>query len=316
MNTRASPLGLRLTRGQVIGGSLAGLLLAAALATAMHYAPPLLAGPALTQLVISGQLEHVQPQAVQNAVRAALGSGFFSTQVGKVQRAVAALPWVASASVRRSWPHTLYVDITEEQPLVRWNGDGLMDAQGRVFVHSDDAAWNSLPILNGPQGSEQDVLAEYHSFEALLAGRSLVLRQLTVDARGDASLQLANGLEVRLGRDNAELRLERFISVALPTLTSQLANIAYVDMRYPNGFAVGYCGSAGGAAATANAKQGSRAGGTTMDGSQGCGASCIAASQPAGADGKRHALDGAAGQVTMDGSRGNCAATTEVRPNG
>lgn len=307
MNTRVSHFGLRVTRGQVIGGSLAGLLLAAVLATAVHYAPPVLAGPALTQLVISGQLEHVPPQAVQSAVRAALGSGFFTTQVDKVQSAVAALPWVASASVRRSWPHSLYVDITEQQPLVRWNGDGLMDAQGRVFVHSGDAAWNTLPILNGPEGSEQDVLAEYRSYEALLASRSLGLRQLTVDARGDASLQLASGLEVRLGRENAELRLERFISVALPTLTSQLADVAYVDMRYTNGFAVGYmstCRWQVGADGKRRARD-AAAGRPTMDGSQGCNAPCVSASQAS-----------AAGQRATDGSQGTCAATTEVRPNG
>ncbi|MDE2461473.1 MAG: cell division protein FtsQ/DivIB [Gammaproteobacteria bacterium] len=304
MNTRVSHLGLRVTRGQVIGGSLAGLLVAALLATAVHYAPPLLAGPALTQLVISGQLEHVQPQAVQSAVRAALGSGFFSTQVDKVQSAVAALPWVASVSVRRSWPHTVYVDITEEQPLVRWNGDGLMDAQGRVFVHSGAAAWNKLPILNGSEGSEQDVLAEYRSFEALLAPRSLELRQLTVDARGDASLQLANGLEVRLGRDNAELRLERFISVALPMLTSQLANVVYVDMRYTNGFAVGWSRMISATCQWHVVPSKRRhmdvaAGRPAMDGSRDCTSTCAAADQRA-----------------KDGSQGTCAATTEVRPNG
>ena len=240
MNTRISRIGLHVTRGQVIGASLLGLLLAAGIASAGHYARPLLAGPALTQLVITRRLEHVPPQAVQDAVRSALGSGFFTTHVDAVRSAVAALPWVASVAVRRSWPHTLYVEVTEEQPVVRWNGNGLMDAGGRVFVHSDDSAWARLPVLNGPDGSEADLLAEYHTFAALLAPHALVLRQLTVDARGDASLQLGNGLEVRLGRENAELRLERFVSVALPTLAAQLPGVAYVDMRYTNGFAVGF----------------------------------------------------------------------------
>lgn len=282
MNARISRLGLHLTRGQVISGSLLGLLLMAAAGGAVHYMTPLLAGPALTQLVITGTLEHVQPQAVQSAVRSALGSGFFTTHVDKVRDAVAALPWVASASVRRSWPHTLYVDITEEQPAVRWNGDGLMDAQGRVFVHSDDAAWAKLPVLNGPEGSEQGVLAEYRTFITLLALHSLVLRQLTVDARGDTSLQLADGLEVRLGRENVELRLERFVSVALPTLANQLKNVAYVDMRYPNGFAV---------------------------------APMPTCRWPVGVDGKRHPLDTAAGQPLTDSSQ-PCALGNKVKPNG
>ena len=299
MNTRISRIGLHVTRGQVIGGGLLGLLLAAGIASTVHYASPLLAGPALTQLVITGRLEHVPPLAVQGAVRSALGSGFFTTHVDAVRTAVAALPWVASAAVRRSWPHTLFVEVTEEQPVVRWNGSGLMDAGGRVFVHSDDAAWAQLPVLNGPQGSEADLLAEYRTFVALLAPHALVLRQLSVDARGDANLRLDNGLEVRLGRENAELRLERFVSVALPTLASQLPNVAYVDMRYTNGFAVGFCGSAGGTPATTNARQERRAGAAAMDGSQVCSPPCVAA-----------------GLGSSGGSPGTCATTNEVRPNG
>lgn len=348
MNTRISRIGLHVTRGQVIGASLLGLLLAAGIASAGHYARPLLAGPALTQLVITRRLEHVPPQAVQDAVRSALGSGFFTTHVDAVRSAVAALPWVASVAVRRSWPHTLYVEVTEEQPVVRWNGNGLMDAGGRVFVHSDDSAWARLPVLNGPDGSEADLLAEYRTFAALLAPHALVLRQLTVDARGDASLQLGNGLEVRLGRENAELRLERFVSVALPTLAAQLPGVAYVDMRYTNGFAVGF-------SPTCQWHVGHRerramdgaAGQRTTDGSQACNAPCVAATQPiaVGADGKRRgrgekqsferaAKDGSTGLITMDGSQscsapcaavgpgsmggspGTCATTNEVRPNG
>jgi cell division protein FtsQ len=305
MNARLSRIGLNLTRGQVIGGGLLVLLLAAASVPAVHYTPPLLAGPALTQLVVTGKLVHVQPQAVQQAVRTALGSGFFTTHVESVRAAVAALPWVASVSVRRSWPHTLYVDITEEQPVVRWNGDGLMDAEGRVFVHTSDSTWAKLPVLNGPEGSEQDVLAEYRTFAALLAPRSLSMRQLSVNERGDTDLQLDDGLEVRLGRDNAELRLERFVSVALPTLGAQLANVAYVDMRYTNGFAVGYlppCRWHGGGSERRGRGEKHNFERAAMPGSPG---------PLAQQDAER---SGAAGNRTLEGSA-PCTPDTEAQPN-
>ncbi len=206
---------------------------------AVNYAKPLLAGPALTVLVIPGRLEHVQPQAVRAAVLPALGSGFFTTDVETVQTAVQAVPWVASAAVRRSWPHTLYIDISEEVPVARWNGEGLMDAQGKVFVRSGGNAWPKLPLLMGSEGSGLDVLAQFNTFASVLTPRGLAILRLTVDARGDATLELSDGIEVRLGRQDAEPRLERFAAVALPTLSEKLASVAYVDMRYTNGFAVG-----------------------------------------------------------------------------
>jgi cell division protein FtsQ len=63
---------------------------------------------------------------------------------------------------------------------------------------------------------------------------------LSVDARGAATVELDNGIEVRLGREDATERLARFSALALPALAAKLATVAYVDMRYTNGFAVGW----------------------------------------------------------------------------
>jgi len=250
------------------------IMLLAVILWTRYFSRPLFSGPALTELVIPGPLVHVQPQAVQAAVLPALGKGFFSTNVSQIQAAVRAVPWVSSAAVRRSWPHTLYIDITEEVPVARWNGTGLMDAQGRVFVHSMNGAWAKLPRLSGPEGSEQDVLAEFNAFTSLLTTRGLTLQQLTVDARGDSTLELNDGIEVRLGRADAEARLKRFATVALPTLSEKLAAVAYVDMRYTNGFAVGWASPGISPACQRHAGPGERpptdgwAGGRARDGSQ------------------------------------------------
>ncbi|MGA9852165.1 MAG: cell division protein FtsQ/DivIB [Gammaproteobacteria bacterium] len=267
------------------------IVLVVVIALAVHYAKPLLAGPALTELVVSGGSQHVQPPAIRSAVLSALGTGFFTTDVETVRTAVQAVPWVASAAVRRSWPHTLYIDIAEEVPVARWNGDGLMDAQGRVFVDSRDSVWSKLPMLSGPEGDEPDVLAQFNTFSSLLIPRGLSILQLTVDARGDSTLELNDGIEVRLGREESEPRLERFATVVLPTLSEKLATVAYVDMRYTNGFAVGWA-------------------------SPGVSPACPGHVGPD----ERPATDARAGLFTRDGSQKSCTApadghSNEVGPN-
>jgi len=203
-------------------------------------ARPLLAGPKLTTLTLSGRLVHVDPAAVQRAVIPRLGSGFFDTPVDGISAAVQALPWVASVSVRREWPHTLHIDVVEEMPVARWNGDGLMDAQGRVFAHMADKSYATLPMLSGRDDSGPDVLAQYDTLAGMLQPRGLAIAALSVDARGAATVELDDGIEVRLGREDAEQRLARFSAIALPALSAKLAAVAYVDMRYTNGFAVGW----------------------------------------------------------------------------
>jgi cell division protein FtsQ len=224
----------------VVLGAAGSLLLVTALALALWLAAPLFAGPALTRLTVSGRLQHVDPASVRAAVAPSVGTGFFNTRVDSVSAAVKQLPWVADADVRREWPHTLHVEITEETPVARWNGDGLMDTQGRVFVHVQSNAYAALPLLTGREGDEQDVLAEFNTLANLVASRGLVIAELNVDARGAATVLLNDGIEVRLGREDAAARLARFTAMALPALGARLPAVAYVDMRYTNGFAVGW----------------------------------------------------------------------------
>ncbi|MGH8372664.1 MAG: cell division protein FtsQ/DivIB [Gammaproteobacteria bacterium] len=225
------------------------LILTTLIGVALRFATPVLDGPALTALVVQGELRHVSPATVRTAVLPVVaGKGFFRVDMQTAQATIQSLPWVATATVRRSWPHTLYISLVEEVPVARWNGDGLVDAQGKVFMHGDVSAYLTLPLLSGPEGGAQDVLADYNSFAALITARGLRITRLTVDARGAADLLLSDGIEVRLGREAAQQRLERFGAVALPALGAQLTSVAYVDMRYTNGFAVGWVNATNSAA--------------------------------------------------------------------
>lgn len=300
MSRTGSCLKNAVRRRVLLAAGSVSIVLALLIALTVLYARPLIAGPALTQLVITGKLEHVSPQVVRAVVRPVLGSGFFTSDMSAVRAAVDVLPWVQTASVRRGWPHTLYIEINEETPAARWNGTGLMDARGRVFTHSGGQSWVQLPQLSGPDGSAATVLTEYHTFGALLAPKGLAIRKLDVDARGAATLELSDGIRVRLGRQQAEVRLERFAAVALQVLASQITRVAYVDMRYTNGFAVGYmptCQWPVGADSKRRAMEGA-AGQSTMDGSQSCATACVAAGQP-----------------VVTASQAQCATGSEAKPN-
>ena len=57
-------------------------------------------------------------------------------------------------------------------------------------------------------------------------------------ARG--SSRSATASRVRLGRQDVAARLERFIAIASPVVAARAAEISYVDLRYSNGFSVGW----------------------------------------------------------------------------
>ena len=92
-----------------------------------------------------------------------------------------------------------------------------------------------LPLLEGPDGTEGLVAQLYMEAQGRLLEAGLRLNGVRLDERGSWELELTDGIEVRLGRQEVETRLERFLALASPMVAKRLAEIRYVDMRYTNG---------------------------------------------------------------------------------
>jgi cell division protein FtsQ len=55
-------------------------------------------------------------------------------------------------------------------------------------------------------------------------------------------MTLQNGIQVRLGRRDVPGRTELFLNVVADIITSRAKDIDYVDLRYSNGFTIGWNG--------------------------------------------------------------------------
>ena len=144
-------------------------------------------------------------------------------------------------SVSRHWPDGVVVRITEHRPVALWGEDGVLAEDGRVFRPGAEARPQGLVRLDGPEASAEWVQAQYRALADILSASDVEIARLTLDARGSWTATLADGLELRLGRDGTEARLRRFVEYALGRAEARraLANAGYVDLRYSDGFAVG-----------------------------------------------------------------------------
>ena len=64
-------------------------------------------------------------------------------------------------------------------------------------------------------------------------------------------MQLQGGQRIRIGRSDVEQRLDRFFHLAAPLLRNEFDRVSHVDMRYTNGFSVGWHPLVSGAPAAA-----------------------------------------------------------------
>jgi cell division protein FtsQ len=191
-------------------------------------------------LVVEGTFQRVTPLQIEAAVMNGLKAGFVSVDLGELRQRVKAIDWVDRVNVGRSWPDTLIVRITEHQAAARWGDNGLLNVRGELFTEQAQHQFPELPRLAGPRGSEREVARRYLAVRGKLAEANLTLQSLSMDERGAWLLVLGSGQEIRLGRREIDERLYRFFAVVAPTLANDMKRVQYVDLRYTNGFAVGW----------------------------------------------------------------------------
>jgi len=195
-------------------------------------------------VAVSGRFQRVAPVDVERVVKTEVhGAGLLSVDLAAVRRAIHTLAWVDGVSVQRAWPRGLDVLVLEQSAAARWGERGLLNTRGELFDSDERHIPPELAQLSGPAGKESLVAQRYLAAEGRLLQAGLRLTAIRLDARGAWELDLANGVTVRLGRRQVDERFEKFMNSALKLVTQRGEDIAYVDMRYTNGFAIGWRGN-------------------------------------------------------------------------
>lgn len=198
----------------------------------------------IERVEVAGRFQRVSPMEVERAVKLkARGAGMVSLNLEAVRSAIDALPWVDRVSVERSWPRGLRVVVVEQVPAARWGENGLLNTRGELFASEAKHVPLELPQLSGPEGSENVVAQRYLAAQGRLVEAGMRLTALRLDARGAWEFDLDNGVTVRLGRKQVDERFETFMATALKVVARKATDIAYVDLRYSNGFAIGWRGA-------------------------------------------------------------------------
>lgn len=199
----------------------------------------------LSRLVVTGETHYTTNDDIRQAILSLGEPGTFMSQdVNVIQQQIERLPWIKQVSVRKQWPDELKIHLVEYVPVARWNDLHMVDAEGKSFsIPANRIGKDKLPMLYGPEGSEQEVLEGYHQMRDLLAASKFTLKAAAMTARRSWQLTLSDDIRIELGRDDAARRIKRFIEL-YPVLQqqaqSQNKRISYVDLRYDSGAAVGW----------------------------------------------------------------------------
>ena len=213
-------------------GVVAGLALLAACAGALYWLLLPERFP-VSAVEVKGNLRNTTRAEIEKALPRAAGN-FFAVDLAQMRGAVERLPWVRRVAVRRVWPARVEIFVEEHVALARWGDDSLVNTHGERFQAKTQ---DSLPWFVAPVGTSAEVTRRYRRFAEIVAPLGTGVERIVLTQRHAWQVRLGNGMHVMLGRDAdlAEARLRRFVEV-YPAV--QKTRHEYVDLRYPNGFAL------------------------------------------------------------------------------
>lgn len=198
---------------------------------------------------VLGTLDFTDRAVLQSKVEGFTGQGFYTLDIEALRSAVESMPWVAEARIAREWPGRVKVTVEEHEPAARWNDDGLVSKSLELFrppqLSRDDiryAEWQgvfaTLPELRGDDGRHSAVLDDFRRYSEALDALGLQVSGLVEDARLSQTVEVDGNVTLRLGYEDHERRLGRFVDV-YPRLAESLATDPVTfDMRYSDGFSL------------------------------------------------------------------------------
>ena len=189
----------------------------------------------IREVKVDGQLAHVNREQIKLIVAKHLKGNFFTLNLEKTRDAFEKLPWARNVSVRRRWPDKLDVVIEEHQALARWGNIALVNTHGELFQAAADV---ELPVFYGPGDGVMEVTTNYGAYSQVMNQANIKIAQVSLSPRRAWEIKTDKGLVIALGREEMQTRLSKFARAYQSTLSQLNVNVAYADLRYPNGFAV------------------------------------------------------------------------------
>ncbi|HTR86890.1 MAG TPA: FtsQ-type POTRA domain-containing protein [Reyranella sp.] len=188
----------------------------------------------LTDVTLKGR-EYVSREAVLAALNVKVGDSLLGVDLQATRKRLEAIDWVASATVERRLPDTLYVTLVERRAVAIWqNGDQytLIDRDGRTVGASRMPPGADKLLLLGGTGAPEHV----GDLLLLLAYEPKITKQLRAAVwvgQRRWNLILKNDVQIMLPEGDAVAALQRLAKLdASYKLLSR--EFGVVDLRLPD----------------------------------------------------------------------------------
>ncbi len=195
---------------------------------------------------IDGDVTRNSVATIRANATSRLAGNYFTLDLGAARAAFEAVPWVRHAVVSRVFPDRLAVRLEEHRAAAFWStesgDDKLVNSHGEVFeANPGDVEDETLPTLQGPDGSSARLLGLWQRLQPLVAPLPARIEGLVLSGRGSLRAELDSGARIELGRgsdDEIVERARRFAGTLPQVVAQHQRPLVYADLRHNGGYAV------------------------------------------------------------------------------
>ncbi len=196
----------------------------------------------ISTIKIVANYQYITREQLETVLAQYTNDSFILLPVGRLKNDLNALDWADRVAIERVWPDILKIILVEKKPIAVWN-KVLMTEDGQL-LHVDLADLtkkmldDSLPQLSGPEQQRLEVLQNFQKFSKLLGSYGLQAVSLKLRDNQAWELDLANGVQLRLGKRDLDKRILRFCKAYSHIFADRMEQLSSVDLRYTHGMAV------------------------------------------------------------------------------
>ncbi len=194
------------------------------------------------------RLRRVSREEILSLAGARLGDSMLKLDLKRIGGNLGKNPWFEDIKVRRRFPGTLTIDVTEREPAAVVNMGYLfyVDTKGNIFKPMTSGDKLDYPIVTGVEAEDvnRDPVATRETMRTALGILGLLrngtafkledISEIHVDKGYGFTLFTAmGGIPVKLGDGAYAEKLER-LSRIYRGLSAQIASLEYIDLNYPD----------------------------------------------------------------------------------
>lgn len=182
---------------------------------------------------------HLDPNLVRQTVMKHVNNGFFDLDINTLKNQLVNLPWVYSVAIKKEWPNSLAINLSEQIPQAFWNNNALINKDGNIFYPPTIQISENLPQFFGPDSSASEMFAAYEKMQQQLTPLHFTITKLSLNPPLFWLVELNNNSQIYLSYEDYQDKLQNFAtSYSKITLTNPNQNIDTIDLRYKNGLSI------------------------------------------------------------------------------